>query len=108
MKRQLVTIIFLIATTQTLCAQTANDLVKKAIAKIRNKDYQEAITDCDSAIAIAPQNAGAFWARGYAKNKTGGYADAIADLDRVISLDQGYQKFALVYIIRGDAKFRSD
>src|SRR5580692_7642391 len=87
MKRQLFTLIFLIAIAQPLFAQTAEDWAKKASEKANNKDYEGAIADYDKAIQIDSKNQFSYGNRGEAKNEIGRYADAMNDLDQAILLN---------------------
>jgi len=101
MRRQLFTILFLSVVTQALYAQSANDLVKRAIEKENNKDYNGAMADCNSAMQMEPRNTWALNTRGLVKIKLDRCKDALPDFDMAIALDPGYKS---AYNNRGIAK----
>lgn len=66
-------------------------------------DYNEpdqAIAAFDAAIALRPEFAGAWFARGFAKATLGEFESAIADYDRVLQLDAEH---AAAYVNRAAA-----
>jgi tetratricopeptide (TPR) repeat protein len=75
----------------------------RAIAYYEQGNYQQAIKDCDRAIALDPKkdfnfSGGLYCCRGLAYEKLGNYRHAIKDYDRAIELNP---KFALAYYNRG-------
>ena len=65
----------------------ANDCLVRGLKYFANREYDEAIEDFNTAIALDSNNAGAYFNRGSAYYKTGEFAYAIVDFDMVIALD---------------------
>lgn len=103
MKPGLLTLIFLLTITQTLCAQTVPKLVIKGLDDGDNKNYEAAIADYSKEIAIDPQYSDAWYYRGQVKSVLGRYNGAIADFSRVIALSP---KSPFAYNCRGMAKLK--
>ena len=74
----------------------------RGYAYINVGEYDNAIDDCDRAIAIDPNIAAAYNNRGFAKARKGNYDSAIDDYDRAIAIDPNN---ANAYNNRGIAKF---
>ena len=55
-------------------------------AKQKQGQYEAAVADCNEAIRLKPDDAGAYLNRGIAKHELGRHADAIADYDEAIRL----------------------
>jgi Flp pilus assembly protein TadD len=68
------------------------------LLKERKKDLKGALEDYDTAIALYPEYAGAYYNRGLLHEERGDWADAIADYSSVIRLDP---KHAQAYNNRG-------
>ena len=65
----------------------ANDCLVRGLKYFANREYDEAIEDFNTAIALDSNNAGAYFNRGSAYYKTGEFAYAIVDFDMAIALD---------------------
>jgi len=103
MKPGLLTLIFLLTITQTLCAQTVPKLVIKGPTDRDNKNYEAAIADYSKEIALDPGYSDAWYYRGQVKSVLGRYNGAIADFSRVIALSP---KSPFAYYSRGMAKLK--
>jgi len=84
-------------------SRQARDLIAIARANIDLGRYEEAIADCDKAIALDASDANAYDTRGWAKFKLNRYEEAIADYDEAIAIDP--KNAAIIYKDRGIAKF---
>ncbi len=67
--------------------QVAN-LLGRAQFEIREKNYKDAVKDCDAAIKLNPNAGGAYSRRGFSYCQLGKYDQGIADLTRSIALQQ--------------------
>ena len=65
----------------------ANDCLVRGLKYFANREYDEAIEDFNTAIALDSNNAGAYFNRGSAYFKKCEFANAIVDLDKAIALD---------------------
>jgi len=70
-------------------ATRLNALVRRAGAHFRNGKSDDAIADISQAIALAPDNATVYRARGMMRNARLEYELALADLDRALELAPG-------------------
>jgi len=70
-------------------ALTVEDYLKNAEVAMNHADYATAITNLDQVINLSPNNAGAYFARGDAKQGTGDLKGSIADLTKAIDLNFG-------------------
>ena len=75
-------------------------LLVQARRLIEKSDYTGAITCCNKAIELDPNNAAAYYNRGNANTDLERYEDAIKDYNKAIELDP---KFAAAYYNRGNA-----
>jgi tetratricopeptide (TPR) repeat protein len=91
MKHQILTILFLFVITHTLHAQTADDLVKKAIDEENNHNYQSAMDDCNAALQKDARSTWALNTRGLVKIKLNRSAEAVEDFNQAITLDPTYK-----------------
>jgi tetratricopeptide (TPR) repeat protein len=73
--------------------ETASSLVDQGNTYYNNGDYDSAIDDYTRAIALAPNNAVAYYNRGLAYGNNGDLGMAIADLTRAIQFDPSDDKF---------------
>ena len=62
---------------------------------------EEALADCDKAIRLNPDDAAAYFSRGFAKVALGRHEEALGDYDEAIRLNPD---FAEAYFDRGAAK----
>jgi tetratricopeptide (TPR) repeat protein len=69
--------------------------------KMKFRNIQEAIVDCDRAITLNPKHTNAYLTRGAVKIALRDFQGAIDDFDRAITLNP---KYALAYNNRGAAK----
>jgi lipoprotein NlpI len=68
-------------------ARDSETLAGRGIAYENTGDYDSAIADFDSVIALEPQNIAALTSRGYAHFYRGDFVDAVADLSHVVGTD---------------------
>ncbi|MBD2460795.1 GUN4 domain-containing protein [Oscillatoria sp. FACHB-1407] len=68
----------------------AEDLCKKSIEYLWNKNYKEAITSCDRAIELNPISAIAWNLKGYALYELNSYREAIQSFNKAIYIDRSY------------------
>lgn len=68
----------------------AEDLCKKSIEYLWNKNYKKAITSCDHAIELNPISAIAWNLKGYALYELSSYEEAIQSFNRAIDIDRSY------------------
>ena len=64
-----------------------NDCLVRGLKYFAKGNYEFAIKDFSIAVALDPNNPGAYFNRGSAYYKTGEFANAIVDLDKAIMLD---------------------
>lgn len=64
----------------------ASGYVKRGLACLEEKEWQEAITDYTRALALEPDNPVAFAGRGFARQQQGDLTGAIADFSRAVEL----------------------
>jgi tetratricopeptide (TPR) repeat protein len=81
-------------------AEISDAYVDRAYAYLDLKDHKSALADLDALILRQPNNAKAFWLRGYVHTRLGHNDLAIADLERSIRLDGGSSS---VFEFLGDA-----
>lgn len=82
----------------TGCEEEKIDVNRNARNHLRNNDFEGAIAAFDTVIAKHPDNASAYYFRGYAKFELKMFDDAIQDLTRSIALAP---KDADAYLLRG-------
>ena len=68
----------------------ASEHFSAAISHIANRDYPDAIVECNRALDLNPQMAAAYHVRGIAHRNSGDVENAIADFSRTIELVPGY------------------
>jgi len=78
----------------------AADLYRRGDESLKNKHFDKAIDDCTKAIALDPNNAGAYATRGEAFRMKSQYDKAIDDCTKAIALDPNN---AGAYATRGEA-----
>lgn len=62
-------------------------LLRDAAEKILRKDYRGAIARAEQALALAPENAAAYYYRAVAQNLVGRYDDAVQNATQALSID---------------------
>ena len=67
--------------------QTADEFLVSGKEKADLRAHAEAIIDFTKAIELAPENADAYYFRGYSEYKSRAYDKAIEDLSQTIALD---------------------
>lgn len=86
--------------------QIAQNWMSKSIERAKYKDYEGAIADCDSAIALDPKAPDAYNIRGLSNVNLDRYDDAIADFNLAISLvpnnDSLYNNLGYAYFKLGN------
>jgi tetratricopeptide (TPR) repeat protein len=100
MKKIIFIFILCIAFT-SIQAQTPIDYISRAHGKDSLKDYSGAVSDCNKAISINPNDEKAYGERGLAKLHQSDWNGAISDLSKAIELDPNDEK---IYSARGLAK----
>ena len=65
----------------------AQQLVEEARSHINKKEWDQAIASCDEAIQLIPDDADAYFVRGFLKGAKSDNKGALADDDRAIALD---------------------
>ena len=78
-------------------------LLQRALKRLKQEKYEEAIADLNEAIRINPQFAMAYTLRGSTKFALGRYEEAVADHNEAIRINPQYDR---AYAGRGIAKFR--
>src|SRR5580658_600669 len=84
-------------------SQSSIEYTKTGFAKLKLKDYSNAIPFFDSAIVLAPNIAKNYYYRGFCKNRIMDYRGALADYDKVILLDSLFND---IYFSRGTVRWR--
>lgn len=102
--QKLLTTLALIAIMATLHAQTASDHYQAALARGKESKYNEAIAECDKAIALEPNNPDALYYRGVVKFVVRD-SSGEGDLTRVIQIRPDLPK---PYNFRGNYRFRRE
>ena len=99
-------ILFLIITVGSIntYAQTAEEYLKKGLAKFDLADYKGAIEDGTKAIALNPKYGEAYFWRAKFKYELKEYKEAIQDYSKAIEINpkEGYIPYAYYY--RGECK----
>ncbi|MBS1957307.1 MAG: tetratricopeptide repeat protein [Cyanobacteria bacterium SZAS-4] len=80
--------------------------VKRAISMNKQKNYEQAIKDCDRAILLNAKSAVAYEQRGYAYDRISDYERSVPDFDRAIQLDPT-RRDAYFGIVRLDGRRRT-
>lgn len=84
--------------------ERASNYAKRALAKYKLKQYDEAVKDFDKALSLSPDSSYLYGMRGDARAQAGQYSGAIKDFDKAIELGS---PTALLYAKRGYAKEKS-
>lgn len=103
MKKSLVLIIvILIVTTGITCTERVETLTSKAVQAYKAKNYEEATTLCNKALAKDPNNVMAHVLRGWLYKDEGRLDEAILEYNKALAINPR-EKSVRVY--RGDAYF---
>jgi lipoprotein NlpI len=95
--------VFLVGGLAACAAETPAELVEKATAAYRTKDYAKAIEYGREAVKADPKNADAVLVVGLAQSRTRHNKEAVASLTKAIELNP---KAAAAYDARGDANLK--
>ena len=96
----LLVILLMIALSQAVGAKTAADYINDGEFHLFGGEYNAAIDDFDTAIALNPSSARAWFDKGLTLNYQGNYGSAIQAFDRAIALDSTYDS---AWYSKGDA-----
>jgi tetratricopeptide (TPR) repeat protein len=99
--KKLVLLIILCFSFPFIRAQTAVEYFNSAHAKDSIKDYSGAVSDCNKAIKLNPEDEKAYGERGKAKLHQGDWTGAISDFSQAIELNPNDEE---IYSARGLAK----
>jgi|GEM_PF-6562650 len=97
----LVIITFTQAIPQVSSQSLATEYLRLIIDNTNQKKHQEAVKVCDKLINLQPDNANAYYLRGYNKYLGGDYEGAIRDFDKTLALNPENLD---AYVKRGNAK----
>jgi ankyrin repeat protein/Flp pilus assembly protein TadD len=100
-----VLLICLLVQAQSIFAQSAKELVARAIVSLGKDDYAAAIKDLDQAIKIEPTNTEAFIKRAYAYDSQKNTEKALQDINEALRLSP---QSALAQETRGVIYYRID
>lgn len=91
--------------TKCISQDLAREYQKQAIKMVQDKKYHEAIKVATNLIRLQPNNANAWYIRGFSRFQLEDYENAIKDFDKTIELNPEYSD---AYIKRGKAKRATD